>query len=55
MLCAAAVTAEFVGGKPWAHLDIANKEFATKDTPLCPEGGTGYGVALFDAFLRQRE
>jgi leucyl aminopeptidase len=46
---------EFVNGKPWAHLDIANKEFATKDTPVCPEGATGYGVALFDAFLRQRE
>jgi leucyl aminopeptidase len=52
---AAALLAEFVDGKPWAHLDIANKEFATKDTPICPEGATGYGVALFDAFLRQRE
>jgi leucyl aminopeptidase len=46
---------EFVDGKPWAHLDIANKEFAAKDTPICPEGATGYGVALFDAFLRQKE
>ncbi|WP_162916883.1 leucyl aminopeptidase [Dongia deserti] len=52
---AAALLSEFVDGRPWAHLDIANKEFATKDTPLCPEGATGYGVALFDAFLRQRE
>jgi leucyl aminopeptidase len=52
---AAALLSEFVEGKPWAHLDIANKEFATKDTPICPEGATGYGVALFDAFLRQRE
>lgn len=52
---AAALLSEFVDGKPWAHLDIANKEFATKDTPICPEGATGYGVALFDAFLRQRE
>jgi leucyl aminopeptidase len=52
---AAALLSEFVAGKPWAHLDIANKEFATKDTALCPEGATGYGVALFDAFLRQRE
>jgi leucyl aminopeptidase len=52
---AAALLSEFVDGKPWAHLDIANKEFASKDTPICPEGATGYGVALFDAFLRQRE
>ncbi|MEZ5834092.1 MAG: leucyl aminopeptidase [Dongiaceae bacterium] len=52
---AAALLSEFVADKPWAHLDIANKEFATKDTPICPEGATGYGVALFDAFLRQRE
>ncbi len=51
---AAALLAEFVDGKPWAHLDIANKEFAAKDTPICPEGATGYAVALFDAFLRQR-
>jgi leucyl aminopeptidase len=52
---AAALLSEFVAGKPWAHLDIANKEFATRDTAICPEGGSGYGVALFDAFLRQRE
>jgi leucyl aminopeptidase len=52
---AAALLAEFVDGKPWAHLDIANKEIAGKDTVICPEGATGYGVALFDAFLRQRE
>jgi len=52
---AAALLSEFVAGRPWAHLDIANKEFATKDTAICPEGATGYGVALFDAFLRQRE
>ena len=52
---AAALLSEFVAGKPWAHLDIANKEFASRDTAICPEGATGYGVALFDAFLRQRE
>ena len=52
---AAALMGEFVNGKPWAHLDIANKEFTGRDTAICPEGATGYGVALFDAFLRQRE
>jgi leucyl aminopeptidase len=52
---AAALMGEFVNGKPWAHLDIASKEFAGRDSAICPEGATGYGVALFDAFLRQRE
>jgi len=52
---AAALMGEFVGGRPWAHLDIADKEFAHKDKPICPEGASGHGVALFDAFLRGRE
>ncbi len=52
---AAALMGEFVAGKPWAHLDIADKEFAHKDKPICPEGASGHGVALFDAFLRGRE
>ena len=52
---AAALLGEFVCGKPWAHLDIAGKEFAVKDKPTCPEGATGHGVATFDAFLRGRE
>jgi leucyl aminopeptidase len=51
---AAALMGEFVAGKPWAHLDIADKEFIHKDKPICPEGASGYGVALFDAFLRGR-
>jgi len=52
---AAALMGEFVAGKPWAHLDIADKELAHKDKPYCPEGASGHGVALFDAFLRGRE
>jgi leucyl aminopeptidase len=52
---AAALMGEFVGGKPWAHLDIADKELAHKDKPYCPEGASGHGVATFDAFLRGRE
>jgi leucyl aminopeptidase len=34
---------------PWAHIDMAGKEFADEDDPLCPESATGYGVRLFDA------
>ena len=52
---AAALMSEFVGGRPWAHLDIADKEFAHKDKPYCPEGASGHAVATFDAFLRGRE
>jgi leucyl aminopeptidase len=40
----------FVDGRPWAHLDIADKEFATKDGALAPIGATGYGVALLEQF-----
>ena len=31
-------------GTEWAHLDIAGPAFAESDTPLCPKGGTGFGV-----------
>ena len=45
----------FVDGRPWAHLDIANKEFAEKDRPLIPVGASGYGVALLEAYAAARE
>jgi leucyl aminopeptidase len=35
----------------WAHLDIAGPAFAEKDTPLCPYGGTGYGVRTLIAHI----
>lgn len=36
---------EFVGDKPWVHVDIAGPSWAEKEEPAFPEGGTGYGVA----------
>lgn len=42
---------EFVGGKPWAHLDIAGPSFAGKDCDLGPKGGTGFGVRMLLNFL----
>ncbi|CAA7616241.1 putative cytosol aminopeptidase [Candidatus Terasakiella magnetica] len=36
-------------GLAWAHIDMAGKEFADEDDPLCPETTTGFGVRLFDA------
>lgn len=42
---------EFVGGKPWVHLDIAGPAFAVKDYSLGPKGGTGFGVRMLLNFL----
>jgi leucyl aminopeptidase len=44
--------AEFVDGRPWAHLDIAGPAFADKDLALSPRGATGYGVRLLVEYLR---
>ncbi len=52
---AAQLLQRFARGRPWAHLDIAGKELAYDDKPLCPKGGTGVGVRLLDAFARIRE
>jgi leucyl aminopeptidase len=38
-------------GLPWAHIDMAGREFADEDDPLCPETATGYGVRLLDALI----
>jgi leucyl aminopeptidase len=44
---------EFVDGYPWVHLDIASMALADKAKGYLPVGGTGYGVRLLTAFLRQ--
>jgi leucyl aminopeptidase len=43
---------EFVGGVPWAHLDIAGPAFTEKDLPHANRGGTGFGVRLLVEYLR---
>jgi leucyl aminopeptidase len=35
---------EFVGGLPWAHLDIAGPAFIGAEDGYLPKGGTGFGV-----------
>lgn len=35
---------EFAGDTPWVHLDIAGTAWSTKQTALCPKGGTGVMV-----------
>ncbi len=44
---------EFVNeGTRWAHLDIAGTDWATKDTPLCVSGPTGFGVRTLIDLVR---
>lgn len=39
-------------GVPWAHIDIAGPAWQEKDSALCPEGGTGFGVRLILEYLK---
>jgi leucyl aminopeptidase len=50
-IIAALILQEFVGEVPWAHLDIAGPAFAESDQPLCPKGGTGFGVRTLLNFI----
>jgi leucyl aminopeptidase len=44
---------EFVGNKPWVHVDIAGPSSADKDNAHVSKGGTGFAVATLLAFLRR--
>ncbi len=50
-IAAALFLEEFVGGLPWAHLDIAGPAFAEKDSSYIPKGGTGFGVRTLVRYL----
>jgi leucyl aminopeptidase len=50
-ITAALILQEFVGDRPWAHLDIAGPAYAEKETPICTRGGTGFGVRTLLRFL----
>ncbi|MBT5940687.1 MAG: leucyl aminopeptidase [Rhodospirillaceae bacterium] len=41
-----------VGNTPWAHLDISGVALTEVDTPLAPEGSTGFGVRLLDRLIK---
>lgn len=43
-ITAALFLKEFVAETPWLHLDIAGPAYAEKETPLVPQGGSGFGV-----------
>ena len=42
--CAGMFLQEFVGGCPWAHLDIAGPGWFDQEKDECNKGGTGFGV-----------
>jgi leucyl aminopeptidase len=44
---------EFVGDKPWVHVDLAGPSSADKENAHVSKGGTGFGVATLLAFLRR--
>lgn len=51
-ITAALFLRRFVGrSTPWLHVDIAGPARADSATPLCPRGGTGYGVLSCLEFL----
>ncbi len=43
---------DFVKDKPWLHLDIAGKAFADSENTFGPSGGTGSGVRLLYALVK---
>jgi len=51
-ITAACLLSKFVGGVPWAHLDIAGTAWAEKDKGYVPKGATGVGVRLMVELLR---
>ena len=50
-IIAALILQEFVADVPWAHLDIAGPAFSESDQPICPKGGTGFGVRTLLKFI----
>jgi leucyl aminopeptidase len=50
-ITAAQFLQRFVNGVPWAHLDIAGVTWTSKDRPVVPKGGTGFGVRLLERLV----
>ena len=46
---------EFVGGRPWAHLDIASPSWSDTDDGWVTKGGTGWGVRTLLEMLKEWE
>ena len=39
----------------WAHLDIASVDHLTSDHPLCPKGGSAFGVQLLTRWIESQK
>ena len=52
-ITAAKFLEEFVGGLPWAHLDIASTAWTEKDKPYIPKGAVGIGVRLLIRLMEE--
>jgi len=50
-ITAAQFIQRFVGGRTWAHLDIAGMAWSTKDSACVPKGATAFGVRLLDRLV----
>jgi leucyl aminopeptidase len=50
-ITAALFLKEFVGDKPWAHMDIAGPAFTSDESGALSKGGTGYAVPTLVAWL----
>ena len=51
---AAAFIGNFIKeGQSWAHLDIAGMAWTSKEKPITPKGGVGFGVRLLDEYVRK--
>ena len=51
-ITAAQFLKRFVGETPWAHLDIASLAMAAPSDEINTSWGTGFGVRLLDALVR---
>jgi leucyl aminopeptidase len=54
-LLAGLILEEFVGDRPWAHIDIAGPSFTDEDSYDQRKGGTGFGVRTLIELLRNYE
>lgn len=52
-ITAAEFLKRFVGGTPWAHLDIAGVAWDSKGCEYQPKGATGFGVRLLDKLVEK--
>jgi leucyl aminopeptidase len=53
-ITAGAFLKQFVGGLPWAHLDIAGTAWLEHAKPYMAKGATGFGVRLMANFVMNR-